>query len=168
MTFNTKKSAADALSGTLNAIDLLRFSLDIVALTIVVLHLVRIPRFRLNPTSVFLVYVLFGVSSTLWSAGPVNTLGKSTELLAAVLVVWITLARADAGFRLERLVDWTLVEIGLDFFYLVLGRIVDPTEFREEALPGALFTSSWALRDSRPTVSRYAAPWLACSFSPRP
>lgn len=139
-----QRTAEQALSGAIDDTNFQRFGLVLAALTIVALHLKRVPRFRLNPISVFLVYIILGVCSSLWSAGPVATLGKSVEMLAAVLVVWITMARADAEARLRRLVYWTLIESVLGLFYVTLGNIFDPAEFQEYLQTPGLFGYSWS------------------------
>src|SRR6266851_4473643 len=108
-----QRGAAEALSGSIDSTIFLRFAIVCIALTIVVLHLGRVPRFRLSPISLFLVYIMFGLASSLWSASFVASLGKSVELMAATLVVWITMAGAAREARLQRLVNWTLAEAGL-------------------------------------------------------
>jgi hypothetical protein len=55
----------EALSGTVDNTIFLRFSIVCIALTVVVLHLRRAPKFRLSPISLFLVCVMFGVASSL-------------------------------------------------------------------------------------------------------
>jgi O-antigen ligase len=124
-----QRTATEALSGSIDATNFQRFGFVCIALIIVALQLKRVPRFRFNPISVFLVYVVLGVCSTLWSAGPVATMGKSMELLAAVLVVWITMARADAEARLRRLTYWVMAESVLGLLYVTLGNLFDPSEF---------------------------------------
>ena len=130
-----ERTPEQALSGAIDNTIYLRFSLVCIALVIVVLHLRRVPRFRLSPVSLFLIYVMFGLTSSLWSASFVVSLGKSMELMAATLVVWITMARADREFRLQRLVNWTLLGAGLWLAYAVTGVILDPTDFSER-VPG--------------------------------
>lgn len=125
------RDAEQALSGTVDATNFLRFCFDGIALTIVAFHLERVPRFRLSPISVFLAYVMVGVCSSLWSTSVVASLGKSMELMAAVLIVWITMARADAEARLQRLVNWTVVEVALLLSYIAIGAVLDPNEFFE-------------------------------------
>jgi O-antigen ligase len=142
------RSSTQVLSGALDVTNLQRFGLVLIALTIIAPHLKQVPRFRLNPISLYLVYILFGVCSTLWSAGPLATFGKSIEMLAGVLVVWITMARVDAEARLRRLVYWTVIESMLGLVYVALGNIFDPTEFnsyvgRYEVSNGALLPYLW-------------------------
>ena len=66
------------------------------------------------------------------------------EMLAAVLVVWITMARADAEARLRRLVYWRLVESVLGLVYVTLGNLFDPAEFHEYLQTPGLFGYSWS------------------------
>jgi len=66
------------------------------------------------------------------------------EMFAAVLVVWITMARADAEARLRRLVYWTLIESVLGLFYVTLGNVFDPAEFQEYLQTPGLFSYSWS------------------------
>lgn len=139
-----QRTAAATLSGTIDDTNFQRFALVLIALAIVALQLKRVPRFRLNPVSVFLVYVIIGVCSSVWSAGPVATLGKSMELLAAVLVVWITMARADAEVRLRRLVYWVMAESVLGLVYVTLGNLFDPGEFHDYLRVPGLFSYSWS------------------------
>jgi O-antigen ligase len=139
----TYRTAAQALSGTIDDTNFRRFTFVVIALTIVVLHLKRVPRFRLNPISVFLVYTIIGVFSSLWSEGPIATLGKSMEMLAAVSVVWITMVMADAEARLRRLIYWTIFGCVLGLLYVALGNIFYPAVFHEYLQIRGLLPYSW-------------------------
>lgn len=143
----TERSAAQALSGSLGGAYLRQFGLVMLALTIVLPHFKRVPRFRLNPLSVFLIYVIFGVCSTLWSASPIATLGKSVELFTAVLIVLVTMARADREVRIQRLLYLTLLECALALCYITAGNIFDPMDFHEAIhwhASSLLFSYSWS------------------------
>src|SRR5215831_15143325 len=104
------RTAAEALSGTVDDTNLQRFGFVLIALTIILLHLNRVPRFRLNPISLFLLYVMFGTASSLWSTSFIASLGKSVELMAATLVVWVTMVGPDKETRLQRLITLTIAE----------------------------------------------------------
>jgi O-antigen ligase len=66
-------------------------------------------------------------------------------MLAAVMIVWITMARPDADIRLQRLLYLTVIESVLGLIYVTLGNIFEPEEFHEYLLyyPG-LFAYSWS------------------------
>jgi O-antigen ligase len=150
------KNAQQALSGVLYTTDILRFGCVMIALTIVVLHLKRVPRFRVNPITIFLIYNILGVASSLWSTSFVNSLGKSVELLTATAVVWVTMARPDKNARLQRLVNWSIVETALCLVYVIIGAILDPENYIE-ASPGIFHYDLGGERFSSNSVSRYGA-----------
>jgi O-antigen ligase len=152
----TSRPAAGALSGTIDNTIYLRFSFVLCALAIVAFHFKRVPKLRLNPISLFFAYVFFGVTSSLWSASFVASLGKSVELLAATLVVWVTMARPDRELRLRRLVYLTIAEAVLELAYASIGAIFDPSDFSEPSrgiFPHALA----APRVSSNSISQFGA-----------
>jgi O-antigen ligase len=151
-----QRPGTQALVEAIDSTIFLRFSIVCAALVIVVLHLRRVPRFRLSPISLFLIYVMFGVASSLWSASFIGSFGKSIELMAATLVVWITMARVDRESRLQRLIYWAAAEIGLSLAYATIGAIFDPGDFSEPSrgiLPYALTSP----RTSSNSISQFGA-----------
>jgi O-antigen ligase len=114
------------------------------ALVIVILQLKHLPRFSFNPISVFLVYIAVAICSSAWSESPLNTLGKAAEMLGAVVIVWIAMARPDREVRLQRLAYWVIAEIAVALLYVTIGNVLDLDGFREYAPRSALFAYSWA------------------------
>jgi O-antigen ligase len=138
-----QRTAAQSLSGTIEATDTTRLGILSLALIIVSLQLKHLPKFGFNPISVFLAYVAVAFGSALWSESPVNTLGKAAELLGAVIVVWIAMARPDPNIRLRRLTYWVIVEIVIALFYVTIGNVLDLDGFHEAARRSAMFAYSW-------------------------
>jgi O-antigen ligase len=139
-----QRTANESLSGTIGATDTTRLGLLSLALIIVTVQLKHLPRFALNPISVFLIYVTMAICSSVWSESPVNTLGKAAELLGAVVIVWMAMARSDGEVRLRRLAYWVIAEIVAALLYVTIGNLLDLDGFHEAAPRSALFAYSWA------------------------
>jgi O-antigen ligase len=137
-----QRTAAQALSGTIDAANFVRFSFVCTALTIVLLHRPRIARLRINPITIFLAYMGFGLLSCLWSMSAVASLGKAMELTTAALIVWIAMAQADGERRLKRLIGFTIFGAVVELVYVTIGAIVDPADFYEAG--GGLFAYALA------------------------
>ena len=121
----------------------MRLGLLSLALVILILQFKHLPRLAFNPISVFLVYVVVAVCSSVWSESPVNTLGKATEMFGAAVIVWIAMARVGSRVRLRRLAYWVIAEIVAALFYVTIGNLLDLDGFREAAPRGALLAYSW-------------------------
>lgn len=130
LTFEVR-TAEQSLGGQLDTTYLLRFVYVCLALGIVLFNLQRVPRFRASPVSIFLLYTLFCMLSSLWSIGLVATFGKAVELMAAALVVWITAATPDRIIRLQRLMTLTVAMACALLLYVSIGAIISPADFWE-------------------------------------
>jgi O-antigen ligase len=130
LTFEVR-TAEQSLAGQLDTTYLLRFVYVCLALGIILFNLQRVPRFRASPVSIFLLYTMFCVLSSLWSIGRVATFGKAVELMAAALVVWITAATSDRIVRLQRLMTLTITIACALLLYVSIGAIIFPADFWE-------------------------------------
>lgn len=123
------RTATESLSAQMDSAHLIRLAFDGIALVIVMLHFKRVPRVAFDPINIFLGYAILGVVSTLWSASPVATLGKSGEIFIAAVIIWKTLSFPDSVDRLRRLLDILLVAIGLILTYTMVGYFLFPEIF---------------------------------------
>lgn len=126
----TQRTAAESLSGRVDAIHFQRGIFLVLAILVLLFALSRgIPKPRFDPVSLFLYYCGFAVFSTLWSAGPVATLGKAVEVSTACLIVLKTMSSPDPLFRLKRLFNWYLLISGTLVAIATIGHIVAPDAF---------------------------------------
>lgn len=103
----TDASAAVALSGQLNASNILRYVCVVLALMLIAPELRSQIRISFNPLWLFAAYAAICVVSVLWSVSPVVTLGKAVELAAATATVVFAANRSPDGRTLIRLLNVT-------------------------------------------------------------
>jgi O-antigen ligase len=126
-----RRSATESLGGAIDATHLQRFAFVALAALLVAATLGRTRAAQAEPLTLYLVYGLVALASTLWSASAVATAGKAAELFLAVLVVWQTSARSDAPMRLLRLIEWTMLVHGALLVAALGGWIAAPEVFSE-------------------------------------
>ena len=108
-----QRTATESLSGGVDVIHLQRGVFLVLAVLVLSYALSRgIPKPRFDPVSLFLFYCGFAAFSTLWSVGPLATIGKAVEMSTATLIVLKTMSGPDPLFRLKRLFNWYLLILG--------------------------------------------------------
>jgi len=133
----TQRTANESLYGGFDATHFQRYMFDAVALALTLLNAARLRAPRWDPTTLFLIYTVVGLLSTLWTVSLLPTLGKSGELFIGVLIVWITMARREPLLRLRRLIDWSALFLGFLLMLAFLGFVLFTEQFSIPS-PGVL------------------------------
>lgn len=132
LVFRTR-SAADIGQDPLDGWALLRVGLVFIAALVLFLRLtLRRSRWTRSLFSgvvgVFLLYPVFSLVSTAWSVSPPWTFYKSVEFLTDVLLLATIVATLETVEEYRRLVNLTLILLGLLIASAWIGAVIDPSD----------------------------------------
>jgi O-antigen ligase len=85
--------------------------------------------FKWNPITIYLIYTLFCITSTIWSKGAIATFGKSIEMLVGCLIILITMYKHNQLFRLRRMFNWFVLIYSALTITAFFGSFIDPESF---------------------------------------
>ncbi|ARP44335.1 hypothetical protein GTHT12_02839 [Geobacillus thermodenitrificans] len=123
----TQRTASESLSGSLDFVNAVRGGLALVALIII---LVISSKYKLkvlnlkDPLSLFLLYSLFALMSTIWSFSPIVTYAKAQEICLALLVIHITFNMRNSTSILKKMFQIVLIILLCLIFYSFIGYVL--------------------------------------------
>lgn len=125
-----QRTAAESLMGSFDATHLQRAVFLGIACLILLFHLQRFPKLGWNPITLYFIYSVFCMISSLWSVARFPTLGKAMEIFVASFIVMKIVSMKDAFVRLKRLIDWFVLLHACMVLIAFIGSFLLPSVFR--------------------------------------